>query len=443
MQSVELQATASTIRAIRAAARAPIELFRVVSARPGEQARVSISALGDALEVEFSFPHLRAGWAKAMVYSCEIPPLFAFGQIMFSDDGQRRCLDPQQFECASGASTDAFVETVGPSTDERLSVRLTHDPRATELLAIPAIEAFLNANSWIGSPRSPVVEAVRLKVLAMERSLRTRQYPAGAQAQSWETAINGARLFVTCYLAEGQTGGEVRHAKFGAVDETRRLGRVPDGLSVDVVFHFDPAPSCLPEERAESEYRTAKAFLRASIERTLRSERANALQAGLASRAARAALVTLEQRRASLKRSDFVVVGGQLVHRVPQNENDLVCLFMKLASMREIPFECRILEYTAKKGIDALGDFRLSEHMVREEHAPIEFEHRFESFAEHEHPVGQVKLIVCWTIDDPDAPELRPTPFKWLMQYDSGPLPIPVAVVSRFPKVKIRGAEHG
>ena len=100
MQRVELQATASTIRTMRASARDPIELLRVVSALAGQQAQVSISSVGAELEVEFAFPKMHAGWARRMVYSCELPLLFAFGTITFSDDGQLRRLDPKQFECA-------------------------------------------------------------------------------------------------------------------------------------------------------------------------------------------------------------------------------------------------------------------------------------------------------------------------------------------------------
>ena len=442
MESLELQATASTIRATRAAECDPIELLRVVSAMPGKRAFVKIAAVGNGIELVFRFPSAAAGWAKSLVCSCEFLSIYSFGKIAFTDGDQLKSIDPTQFELVHGSSTTADVLIEGPTAEESISVSIEEVSRSRALLAVGPIESFLRDNSWLGCPRAPAVVAVDLSVLAIHKPLRTRHYPIGAVTSHHQFEVDGSELHVTCHLGEGNTDGKIRHAKYGIVGSAREIAKIPDGLVADLIFHIDPEPQCLFEVRAITEFRIAKQSLSRVLDLALQSEAAKRLRQGITARSAQLQLALLEDRRNALKQSELVCAGKQPVHRVPRNEMDLVCLFNKLAVLRETPFECQILEYTAKKGIDALGRFRLSDEMVWEEDVPIEFEYLFESFAAHKHPVGHVKLIVCWDVGEPDAPELHATEFAWLIRYDCGAAQIPVAVVSRFPKVKVRGAKH-
>jgi hypothetical protein len=442
MEAFQIQATASTIRAMRAASREPIDLLRVVSAMPGELSSITISAVADEIEVCFRFPLKAAGWARQLVSSYEIPSLFAFGVIRFTDGKQIKTLDPNQFDSLLGASTTVSVGSEGPCSEESISVRLGAGVCCTELLTPKGIETFLLAHSWIGCPRSPSVVAAELKVLANQRSLRTRQYSVEAELSQHRFVVDGRNLHITCQLGVSGIVGEIRHTKLGVVGSIRDCARIPEGISADLLFHLDPGPRCAFEDRADLEFRLAKRTLTTVLESVLQSVAAERLMLRASVRKEQEQLAALENRRTALRRADVVCLGDRVIHRVPRNEMDVVCLFSKLSAMNAAPFACEVLEYTAKRGIDALGSFRLTETVVQEENVPIEFEFLFESFLDHGHPVGQTKLIVCWEVSEPDVPELQATDLNWLMRYNCRPIPIPVVVVSRFPNIKIRGANN-
>jgi hypothetical protein len=147
----------------------------------------------------------------------------------------------------------------------------------------------------------------------------------------------------------------------------------------------------------------------------------------------------MEERQDRLRVSDKVFIGGQVVLEVPTCENELVALFMKLEALQKLPFRCKILEYTSKEGIDALGDFMLDDLHVMTRSAPIEFEYDLENFIHHDHPPEQVKLIICWDTSlvpgETDTVEWKKEP--WHASLTLGGYQIPVLILKNTPSLTI------
>ena len=111
----------------------------------------------------------------------------------------------------------------------------------------------------------------------------------------------------------------------------------------------------------------------------------------------------LNARVNNLIKSDKLIGSANYtLFQKPTCENEVVALFMKLEAAKLLPpdIEINIIEYTSKKGIDALGNFRLGKTSAISINAPIEFEFYLESFFEHEHPLEQTQLIICWEAID-------------------------------------------
>jgi hypothetical protein len=110
----------------------------------------------------------------------------------------------------------------------------------------------------------------------------------------------------------------------------------------------------------------------------------------------------LNARILKLKNSEKIINNDYVIFQKPTCENEVVALFMKLEAAKLLPreIELNVIEYTSKKGIDALGSFRLSRTASYLDNVPIEFEFYLENYFEHEHPVEQTQLIICWDAID-------------------------------------------
>jgi len=141
-----------------------------------------------------------------------------------------------------------------------------------------------------------------------------------------------------------------------------------------------------------------------------------ALERAERTRSARA----LAARQDALRARARLYYTGKELGCVPESENEVVVLLAKLEAIGGIPVPLfRLLEYTPRQGIDALGDFQLSEAAAPERFAPIEIEFHFENFWRHGHAVEQVRLIVCWAFRSESTG--AEAPFKkheeWLYTY--------------------------
>jgi hypothetical protein len=151
--------------------------------------------------------------------------------------------------------------------------------------------------------------------------------------------------------------------------------------------------------------------------------------------------VTLLTRRQELARqSEYVYYRQRRMHCIPRSENDLVMLYAKCEALGALPFECYVLEYTPREGIDALADFRFTDLEPFQRLAPVEFELTFANFLAHAHPVAQVRAIICWELGD-TRKDLRLTPVTdrpWQFSYTQDGYSIPVLVLRDLPSLTIR-----
>jgi hypothetical protein len=159
----------------------------------------------------------------------------------------------------------------------------------------------------------------------------------------------------------------------------------------------------------------------------------------------------IDQRKANLLQAKFVYFKNRLVYRLPTSENETVSLHQKLEGMAALPFaEFVSLEYTPKLGIDAIVNFRIREVEALHRFATVEFEHRFDNFFAHAHPVEQTDMIICW-----EGARVSPTnewryepdsEFPWLGYLHVSGKVIKVVQVSKYPGLELRGIEgrnHG
>jgi hypothetical protein len=143
-------------------------------------------------------------------------------------------------------------------------------------------------------------------------------------------------------------------------------------------------------------------------------------------------------RQQRVQRAPKIVCKGEEIMAAPSSENELVALYMKLEALGVIPFACKVVEYTSRAGIDALANHRLTSTGAYALYAPVEFEYSLESFFDHEHPLDQTTLIICWELnEDACNGRWRSTSNQWLYFVVGDNIDIPVLVVSKIPELQI------
>lgn len=152
---------------------------------------------------------------------------------------------------------------------------------------------------------------------------------------------------------------------------------------------------------------------------------------------------SLDERKEALnsptQKYVFLKEGGMLLHRVPENEHDALALLWKLEGAGAIPIEkFESLEHTAQEGIDILSNFRLREDSDLQRLIPVEVEDTFEEYFDHGHNPNQTGAIICWEMEDPNAPILEATKSPWLMYYNSSDRKIPVLIMSKFDSIEVK-----
>lgn len=122
----------------------------------------------------------------------------------------------------------------------------------------------------------------------------------------------------------------------------------------------------------------------------------------------------LSRRIANAQNRPKVLWSGRDIFCVPANENETISLYMKLEALGALPVaQLTVIEYTPRDGIDALATYQRDGTTAAAVLAPTEFEYAFGNFFRHEHPAGQVKLVICWSLDRDDGdlpPDLRVEP---------------------------------
>lgn len=148
--------------------------------------------------------------------------------------------------------------------------------------------------------------------------------------------------------------------------------------------------------------------------------------------------VSLNERMHDLEKNEkWVYVNGELVHKVPENEEDTRALLWKLESLKALPFYYfKTLEHTAQRGIDIIGEYQEKEHSAKEFYRAIEVENILENYAKHDHVPEQTAMIIAWDAKNKD--DLIPTkePYKFVWEY--GGVNLTVFLIKDFTNIDIR-----
>lgn len=148
----------------------------------------------------------------------------------------------------------------------------------------------------------------------------------------------------------------------------------------------------------------------------------------------------LDLRKNKLRNSQKIYLKDQLIFRVPENEQETVLLFIKLASLNEIPLtSVNVLEYSTSEGIDAIADVKIDESSPIEKDCLIEFEPTFAQFKSHKHPPKHVDYIICWKIEDIWKKTLNKKN-EWLYSFnlENFPKEVRVIEISKFDNIILK-----
>jgi len=148
--------------------------------------------------------------------------------------------------------------------------------------------------------------------------------------------------------------------------------------------------------------------------------------------------ISLEERIDELEKNQrWVYVNGELIHKVPTNEEDTHALLWKLESLKALPFHYfKTLEHTAQKGIDIIGEYQEKEHSAKEKYRTIEVENILENYAKHDHVPEQTAIIIAWDSKDKDALTPTEVPYKFVWEY--GGVNLTVYLIKYFPAIEIK-----
>jgi len=108
---------------------------------------------------------------------------------------------------------------------------------------------------------------------------------------------------------------------------------------------------------------------------------------------------TLNQRKDALlgREQKWVFYKGELIHKEPDNEQDVRALLWKLEGLKALPYHYfRTLEHTAQKGIDIIADYQEKDFSEKELFQAVEVEHTLENYSDHDHVPEQTSLIIAW-----------------------------------------------
>lgn len=439
--NLQLQATFATLIATRNTSPTSISLASILSLFPQKSAEIVLKNTGNEFEIIFNFPNADAGWSRQILENCLIPELFSFGSITFLNSGKLYNIDISQITITNPSATTLSASYAGDSEIEQIKIVLD-EVSAREWLLEKDVKKYIEQRTWVGTGQQSAGQAkVRVRLVTQEFMMEQSVNPVVRNEKIIDIPVGKYNYTGTVRASLGGDGN-IRHRIYGDVCKTSSCIKLPfEGLCLEIVFDIFPPIDIAILLRSQAEWMRAIKFIKKEIDKLVQNGWLGQLEKEAERQRDLKALKILEDRQQKLNNCEFVYYKSQKIFRVPQNEMDVICLFMKLSTIpefRQSPFNCNVIEYTAKRGIDAIGDFRLDRESVLNQCVPIEFEFEFENFLQHEHPIKQTKLVICWEISDPSADFLKVGDYPWLMHYSSQDQQVPVVSVKELPGLSIK-----
>ena len=148
---------------------------------------------------------------------------------------------------------------------------------------------------------------------------------------------------------------------------------------------------------------------------------------------------TLNQRKDTLlrRKQKWVFYDGELIHKEPENEQDVRALLWKLEGLKALPFHYfRTLEHTAQKGIDIIADYQEKDFSEKKLFQAIEVEHILENYSDHDHVPEQTSLIIAWDSKNRDKLTKAEGEWKYVWEYMGHNLS--VVLLKYLPKIEVK-----
>jgi len=148
---------------------------------------------------------------------------------------------------------------------------------------------------------------------------------------------------------------------------------------------------------------------------------------------------TLNQRKQELLKPDqrWVFYKGELIHKEPDNENDVRALLWKLEALKALPFYYfKTLEHTAQKGIDIIAEYQEKEYSERKLYQAVEVEYILEHYSYHEHVPEQTSLIIAW--DSKNREKLTKVEGEWRYVWDYMGNNLNVILLKYLPGIEVK-----
>lgn len=444
---MQTNTTIATLQATRESRPHPLCLLELIGWHPNSVWDVQISAIGDSASVRFHCCGAEASWPIDLLCSGAFPELFSFGRINYGHEGRHYSIDVLSELDRAPSEISIAAKCVGDSESPWLEIRVEHGSR--DLLRIEAVVQWLRRKTWVGTLTRVRLPAVRLRVLSTAVEIGPPVIMRDAAAATRLLRVGGKQFRVELFCSDCRSdrkGVQIRHALWGEPPETIPDVSAPQHLSWDVIVYSECSDKVPLRSRCDAELFQVRSALTSLLKTEWEASEWYEIRRRVEERLREQEVIALRGRVRRLEDADYVVLPidpDKPLIRVPTNEQELVCLFMMLLQANAIPFDFRVLEYSAKTGIDAIADFTLHRGRVGEMRAPVEFEFLFGNFLAHRHPPGQVKLIICWNISGED---LEDGPQPWIKIHNAAELRIPVVVVSKLPSLRIvsrKGVNRG
>jgi hypothetical protein len=148
---------------------------------------------------------------------------------------------------------------------------------------------------------------------------------------------------------------------------------------------------------------------------------------------------TLNQRKDTLleRGQKWVFYDEVLIHKEPDNEQDVRALLWKLEGLSALPFYYfRTLEHTAQKGIDIIADYQEKDFSEKKLFQAVEVEHMLENYSDHDHVPEQTSLIIAW--DSKNRDKLTRVEEEWKYVWEYGGLNLNVILLKYLPKIEVK-----
>jgi hypothetical protein len=431
-----------------------LDVFRIINLPSPRswQATIAFDVSGDNLLHIGASPALTDADIQQLLDG-RVPSLFAFKGLVFRIGGKvlKVALEPETWDAERETFLPAY-EDFGESVNGQLKIIGYALPPS--LCVYDTFLEWLHSNTWFGSQKFRGKNyALELTYMSIRTTFQTRKRSLSPSVPVFEQSVplNVNDTFSGHLYIKLQPDGPrtIRHLKFGIFDPEairsqfwRRLKLRDNGVELEIdephLSWFTSIGSL--DFHYQKELLASVLAQRAEIAQMPKYvDFQNAINL-LENQVAAQKLLERQQR---LQRSPKIVCKAGEIMAVPSCENELVALYMKLETLGMIPFACKVLEYTSRAGIDALANHRIAPAGAFSLYAPVEFEYSLENYFDHEHPMDQTTLIICWEAnEDVCSDRCRSTPDRWLYFAIGANVDIPVLVLSKIPELEITLDNH-